>query len=84
MKKYIVGENRAAGQIKLVAYESKDIATNQNPGGLRYAQLLGPYFMGHMIESSRKEDCYKYIKANYPASDGWRLIDQSGYKITLN
>lgn len=82
MKMYIVGVNQAAGIVKIVAYESKDIATSQNKRGLRYQQLLGNHFMGPMIESTRKEDCYKYIKANYPASAGWTIEDYSNYKVT--
>lgn len=82
MKQYVVGVNQAAGEVKLVAYESKDIATNQNRHGLRDIQILGNHFMGPMFESTRKDDCYKFIKENYPTCEGWTLVDQSDYKIT--
>lgn len=41
MKTYAIGVNHAAAQVKLIAYDSKVLRSNQNPNGLTYARILG-------------------------------------------
>ena len=44
MKTYIVGVNRAAGEVLLRAFESKDIWNSNNPNGLTYQQILPNHY----------------------------------------
>ncbi len=80
MKMYLVGVNHAAGQVKLVRYETKDSWNNQNPNGLRYVSMLGCYFNLEM-EDSVKRNCLRYIKKNYP---DFYLMDYSAEVIRQN
>lgn len=65
MKKYAVGVNHAAAQVKLIAYESRSLWSNQNPNGLRYIDMLGNFF-NMEYEDTAKKRCMLFIKQNYP------------------
>ena len=77
MKTYIVGVNRAAGEVLLRAFESKDIWNSNNPNGLTYQQILPNYFDNY-YESTNKRQCVRFIKANF---SGFEVYDQSDHVI---
>lgn len=77
MKTYIVGVNRAAGEVLLRAFESKDIWNNNNPNGLTYQEMLPNHF-DVWYENTNKRQCVRFIKANF---SGFEVYDQSDHVI---
>ena len=73
MKTYAIGVNHAAAQVKLIAYDSKVLRSNQNPNGLTYARILGGFFNLEM-EDTVKRNCVNYIK---------KIIQIISYMITV-
>ena len=73
---YYVGVNTGAGVVQIVKVRDRDMASPENPYGIRYATMFADPYYSLMYMSTSKKRCMQYIKENY--SD-FEIYDCSSY-----
>ena len=79
MKMYYVGVNMGAGTVNIVKEDTKNLASPENPSGIRYARMFYNQYYSMMYMDTSKKRCMQYIKKNYPDFD---VYDDTEYNIS--
>lgn len=79
MRMYYVGVNTAAGAVNIVKEVTKNLASPENPNGMRYARMFVNNHYSLMYQDTSKKRCMQYIKKNYP---GFQIYDDTEYNVS--